>query len=157
MYTLEEIAETYRLAALRVPEVLGAITTDVVVTAAEKARGYIGNDQDDWDPLSERTIDGFRHMNGLWISGKAQLGYSPPDNPLLREGTLRASIEAEVLEPTMGMIGSNELTALWQELGTEGALYPIPPRPFLAKAMQEMVPEAEAWLEEAAVNLLTPW
>ena len=157
MITCGEYAESLRLAQGRVTMVLGAVTTEVVVRAAERARSYIGEDQADWDPLSPRTLTGFRHINGMWIEGKEELGFSPPDNPLLREGTLKASIEAEVITPTMGMIGSENLVALWQELGTPGAEYEIPPRPFLAKGMQETIPEMESLLEEAAVDLLVPW
>lgn len=156
MITCGEYAEFLRVSAARVPEILGEVTSAVVISAAERARGYIGNDQDGWDPLSGATLMGFRHWRGMWIPGKIEEGYSPPENPLLRTGNLRDSIEAEVVEPTLGIIGSAEKTALWQELGTEGADYPIPPRPFLAKGMLETMPEAEALLEAAAVALLVP-
>ena len=156
MITCGEYAAYLRTSSVRVPEMLSEVTSAVVTSAAEKARGYIGHDQPEWDPLSGATLMGFRHWQGVWIPGKIGLGYSPPDNPLLRTGDLRESIEAQVIEPTVGIIGSDQLVALWQELGTEGADYPIPPRPFLAKGMMEVVPEAEALLEAAAVALLTP-
>lgn len=59
---------------------------------------------------------------------RARLGY-PPNEPLLREGDLRASIEHTVAWDA-GYVGSNSKIAVYQELGTSK----IPPRPFLGGA-----------------------
>lgn len=77
-----------------------------------------------WTPLAVSTL-----------ADKGQLGYSPPDNPLLREGDLRDSIGHKV-EMQLGygeiecVIGSNSQVAVWQELGTSK----MPPRSFLGGA-----------------------
>ena len=86
MITLGEAAEWYRQAAGTVEEALGEVVT-ITATAVERAKGYIGNQQDEWALLSNATIEGFRHAYGFWIPGKRELGYSPPDyEPLLRSG-----------------------------------------------------------------------
>jgi phage gpG-like protein len=104
-----------------------------------EAKAEIGIDQDQpigpfpsWDPLSDATLYGFHHAAGFWIPGKVDLGYSPPDNSLLREGDLQDSIEVTVREGE-AEIGSNSDIAIYQELGTPDALYPIPPRSFLGR------------------------
>jgi hypothetical protein len=91
-----------------------------------------------WDHLSSATLEGFLHPVAGWIPGKETLGYAPPDNPLLRTGDMRDSIEhvVHVVSLTGGEahVGSNDDKALWQELGTPNALYPIEPRSFLGGA-----------------------
>ena len=70
-----------------------------------------------WEKLAPSTVeDRVRH------------GYAP-DQPLLREGTLRASIEYTI-KGNQGWVGSNLDIAVFQELGTSR----IPPRPFLELA-----------------------
>lgn len=71
----------------------------------------------DWSPLADSTED-----------EKIRLGY-PVDAPLLRDGTLRDSIEVEYA-PHEAIIGSKMDIAAYQEFGTEK----IPPRPFLGPA-----------------------
>jgi hypothetical protein len=156
MITCLELAEYLRLSAARSQALLSEVVEAVVVSGAEKAKGYIGTQQSGWEALHEGTLEGFRHMNGRWIYGKNDLGYSPPNNDLLREGDMRDSIEGLLTAPLIGEIGSPDKVALWQELGTDGAEYPIPPRPFLSKALVMMIPEANVLLEELAVNLLVP-
>jgi HK97 gp10 family phage protein len=70
-----------------------------------------------WAPLSEFTVE-----------DRIAQGYSP-DEPLLREGTLRDSISNEV-HGLEAAIGSTSEIAVYQELGTDK----IPPRPFLGPA-----------------------
>lgn len=77
-----------------------------------------------WAPLSDYTLYGWG-----WYPGKVDLGYAPPDNPLVREGDLRESIGHEV-DHLDAVIGSPEDNALYQELGTSK----MPPRPFLGPA-----------------------
>lgn len=161
MFTCGEVAEFYRLSALRCEAELSGVVATVVDAAAVLARGYIGHQQSDlfmgWQPLSSATVFGFRHPAAGWIPGKADLGYgSPPDyDPLLREGDLRDSIGSETagLE---GMVGSTSKIGLYQEIGTPGAEYPVPPRPFLAKGLMEATYEAEALAGEVAIGLLVP-
>ena len=86
-----------------------------------------------WEPLSQATLEGFHHPAAGWIPGKVELGYAPPDNPLLRDGWLRESIGSTV-EGHEAAAGSDDEVAVWQELGTPNAMYPIPPRSFLGRA-----------------------
>lgn len=153
MISCGEAAEFFRLSALRSEGLLIGVVEGVVRSASLKAKGFIGHSQAGWEPLSEATLEGFRHHSGRWIEGKRSLGY--PDDPLLRTGQMRDSIEAEV-DGLQGMVYSNDKRALWQELGTEGADYPIPPRPFLAKGLQETLPEAEIRLRDVMMELLVP-
>lgn len=77
-----------------------------------------------WAPLAETTLNGWRGH-----PGKIELGYAPPDNPLLREGDLRDSISYTV-EHLAVSIGSSSDVMLYQEQGTAT----IPPRPVLGPA-----------------------
>ncbi len=109
------------------PKTLIAVHLALEACAAEvekTAKSEIGvyqpavGDFPEWPDLAEATVE-----------DRIAQGYSP-DEPLLREGDLRDSIEHEVgiLE---AVIGSKSLIAMWQELGTEH----IPPRPFLGPAL----------------------
>ena len=156
MITLGEAAEWYRRAADSVEVELGELVVTITATAVERAKGYIGREQDDWAPLSDATIEGFRHAYGFWIPGKRELGYSPPDyEPLLRTGQMRDSIEGAT-DGLTGIVGSADKVMLFQELGTPGARYPIPPRPVLALAMMNSVPDIVEGCGEVAVKVLVP-
>jgi len=127
MITLGEAAAWYRQAADTIEDELGEVVVTVTALAVERAKGYIGHEQDEWAPLSGATIEGFRHEYGFWIPGKRELGYSPPDyEPLLRSGQMRESIEG-VADGLTGIIGSADKVMLYQEMGTPNARYPIPP------------------------------
>jgi len=107
----------------------------------QEAKASIGHYQEAtgpfnaWVPLSGATLDGFVHADGFDIPGKIELGYAAPgeDNPLLRDGTLRDSYKHTV-QGLEAATGSEEENAVWQELGTPNALYPIPPRSILGGA-----------------------
>lgn len=72
---------------------------------------------DAWAPLAESTkADRVRH------------GYTE-DDPLLRSGELRDSIESEVVG-LAAIVGTKSQIGLWQEIGTDR----IPPRPFIGPA-----------------------
>ena len=92
----------------------------------QAARDKIGHYQDasgpfqEWAPLKMTTI-----------AERIRLGYTPND-PLLRDGTLRSSIVREV-HGLEAVIGSKMTIAAYQEFGTSR----IPPRPFLGPAAQE--------------------
>ena len=109
---------------------------------ARKAKEYLGHPQGDdgefpaWKPLSRATEEGFRHKFGFWIPGKVTDLKYPPDTPLLRDGGLGRSIKSDADAHTMH-VGSDDPIALWQELGTPGAIYPIEPRSFIGRAMFE--------------------
>lgn len=71
-----------------------------------------------WSPLAESTV-----------ADRVAKGYSP-DQPLLRDGTMRDSIDKDV-SGLEAVIGSTSDIAVYQELGTDK----IPPRPFLGPAV----------------------
>ena len=73
------------------------------------------------------------------LAEKERLGFSPPDNPLLRTGALRDSISHHV-ETFEAQIGSNSDIAVYQELGTRS----MPPRSFLGATGIEEAPKVVA-------------
>ena len=82
-----------------------------------------------WAPLAESTLEGGFAPSGQRYPGKIELGYAPPDNPLLRDGELRDSIHHSADGNKMA-VGSDLDNAVWQEMGTVN----MPPRSFLAGA-----------------------
>lgn len=111
------------------------------------ARGFIGHERTAWAALAPSTI-----------AEKTKLGYVghiSATDPLLRTGELRDSIEAEV-GPLNVTVGSALDKALWQEMGTVRPTGSIPPRPFLASAMNDTLPVAEKIFGEVMVRTLTP-
>ena len=86
-----------------------------------------------WEPLSDATMDGF-YATGIGdVPGKTELGYVnqiSTQDPLLRTGELYQSIECSS-EGNKAAIGSDMDIAVYQELGTPDARFPIPPRSFL--------------------------
>jgi len=140
--TLDEAAEMMSRSAaaceMKLRETLFAFGELVAKTAKDK----IGNEQDDWPPLSDETID-----------DKEKRGYPTP-SPLLREGTLLDSIVAPALDEIVALtleVGSTDPVAVFQEMGTSR----MPPRPFLSTAMIESLPFVEERLAADAAELLT--
>jgi hypothetical protein len=94
----------------------------------EVAKDLIGTEDHTWAPLADSTIE-----------EKQRLGYVnqvSPTDPLLRTGSLRASIKGSH-EPTglgSGTVdfGSDDPVAAYQEFGTDRG---IPPRPFIGAAL----------------------
>ena len=76
-----------------------------------------------WEELAQSTLDD-KERQGL-----------PTPSPLLRQGQLRASIEAEATGFTLA-VGTNDPIAKWQEHGTSK----MPARPFIGPALIEAVP-----------------
>lgn len=155
----------------RVYAVDRAITHGLTVGArivADEAKHEIGTYQsaagpfDAWPALAESTLEGWRGY-----PGKRELGYAPPDNPLLRTGALRDAIEYSV-EHHEGAVGVPDRmvsadgkmenvgdVAVWQELGTTK----IPARSFLGRAgfvKHEKVAEAVALEVIHAISGIRP-
>ncbi|MCE9565849.1 MAG: hypothetical protein K8U57_27810 [Planctomycetes bacterium] len=92
----------------------------------KRAKEKIGEYQNEegpfiaWAELADSTKD-----------HRASRGF-PEDEPLLRTGAMRDSIQHTVFDH-VAQIGSNSDIAVWQELGTEH----IPPRSFLGGAAAE--------------------
>jgi hypothetical protein len=157
MFTCGEVAEYYRLSVRRCESELSALVETVVTQAAVRARSYIGTKQEEWEPLSTATIFGFRHPAAGWIVGKSDRGFGGPDyEPLSGDtGDLENSISSEV-DGWAGIVGSDSKVGLYQEMGTANAMYPIPPRPFLAKALLESVATFPDLAGDLAIDLLMP-
>lgn len=143
----------------------------IVEKQAKKNIGYYQSDIApfaDWAPLAESTLYGGVNEKGQRFPGKVQLGYSPPDNPLLREGTLRDNITHDVeadIYKSRALIGVKSKVvqpvyshdpvdigdvAMWQEFGTEK----IPPRSFLGAAAVQKETEIVDILAEGATAAL---
>ncbi len=93
------------------------------VIVEKEAKRVIGTYDYGWAPLAEST-KADRTAHGF-----------PEDEPLLRTGEMRDSIEHHVEEEGLGMtvvgiVGTNNPIAKYQELGTAK----IPPRSFLGEA-----------------------
>ncbi|MGI4776957.1 MAG: phage virion morphogenesis protein [Janthinobacterium lividum] len=88
-----------------------------------------------WVNLAESTVD-----------DRLRKGFTP-DDPLLRTGALRKSIETHI-EGNEASIGSRSDIALYQEQGTST----IPPRPFLGPAAHHL---KSTFAPEAALTLVT--
>ena len=138
---LGKAVQGVRPALLKDMTKLGEIQTELA------KREIIGHEVAAWQPLADATI-----------AEKQRLGFTghvSGSDPLLRTGTLRDSIEFEI-EPNAVAIslvlGSHDKVALFQELGTAT----IPPRPFLATATLQSLPEAAEILGRTAADLLTP-
>lgn len=103
------------------------------------AKAVIGTYERGWPPLKEATQ-----------AQRVRLGFTPND-PLLRAGELRDSISSEV-EPGHGVVGSDSMIAVYQELGTSRG---IPPRSFLlSTAILDEDKVAEMVTEALLVGLL---
>lgn len=88
-----------------------------------------------WAPLAESTK-----------AERVASGFTP-DDPLLRSGSLRDSVEHQVSH-LEAIIGSPDERMAWQELGTDK----IPPRPVLGPAAVESRREIERIVAGAAVS-----
>jgi hypothetical protein len=96
-----------------------AIVKDIEETAKEEIGVYqpaVGPFEA-WAPLAESTK-----------SDRVRSGYTE-DDPLLRSGELKDSIESEVIG-LAAIVGTKSQIGLWQEVGTDR----IPPRPFIGTA-----------------------
>lgn len=127
---------------------LHAALTRAAVAIEREAKREIGHYQPArgpfvaWAPLKPRTV-----------REKAHLGYSPPDNPLLRKGKLRAGIDhaVKVIAPGALMeaeIGANGVVPVVQSLGY--APHNLPARDFLGHAAVKKEAEVVEAVGEAA-------
>lgn len=109
----------------------------------KEAKRVIGTYDYDWPQLADATQ-----------TDRANKGF-PPNEPLLRTGELRDSIEHTVhAEDGEADIGSDSDIAVYQELGTAGGGWggPIPPRPFLAGAAAHKTDEVVEEMGKALVE-----
>ena len=148
--TLRQLAAIFDTHARQMParEIAGLRAAATIV--AEAADGYIGEYQPAagpfpaWKPLSQATLHGGVSPSGHKFKGKIDLGFAPPDRPLLRTGFMRDTIESSV-GPGKMVVGSDDEVAFWQELGTRY----MPARSFIGRAMFEKQGAAVAAVMEA--------
>lgn len=120
---LEQFAMEMSSASASIATGLEAGFRVIVKEIEETAKEEIGVYQpaygpfDAWAPLAESTK-----------ADRVRRGYSE-DEPLLRSGELRDSIESEVTG-LAAIVGTKSEIGSWQEVGTEN----IPPRPFIGPA-----------------------
>jgi hypothetical protein len=145
-FTLAEFAAHLEGLAAGMKAVEATILEEAGKTIEALAKAKIGEYQEaagpfaTWEPLSENTLYCGVDEEGHRYPGKVELGYAPPDNPLLRTGEMRDSIEHQVIGNEVH-VGSNSDVAVDQELGTTK----IPPRRLLGGAAFEQAPKiAEA-------------
>lgn len=123
-----------RKAAIPIEQRRGA--NDAGIMLVHEAQAKIGEYQEaagpfpQWAPLSENTLTGGVTEDGHHYPGKIELGFAPPDNPLLRTGQMRGSIEHIASEHEV-VIGSHDPVARLQEFGTDR----IPARSFIGSTM----------------------
>jgi phage gpG-like protein len=117
---LEQFARELSSASASIATGLEVSFRVIVKEIEETAKEEIGVYQpaygpfDAWAPLAESTK-----------ADRVRRGYSE-DEPLLRSGELRDSIQSEVMG-LAAIVGTKSDIGLWQEVGTEH----IPPRPFI--------------------------
>jgi hypothetical protein len=149
-HTLTSMAAHLAGLAAHIRHLEEELLTEACEIIAEEARRVVGTYDYNWPQLAQSTQD-----------QRTRLGF-PPNEPLLRTGELRDSIQWQVGGPgdvrVHGYVGSDNPKAMWNFLGTPA----IPARdPILgaAMAMQQRIEHAlgqraEAWL--AGVTVTAP-
>lgn len=116
----------YKTGASKREEIIEKSLFEMSEFIKEKAQEKFGHYQTGWDQLADATQ-----------KERERKGYLP-NEPLLRDGTLRDSIETTV-EGKQAFVGSKNEVMVWQEKGTSrtGWGRGIPPRPvFLLTQIQ---------------------
>jgi hypothetical protein len=114
-----EIAQSSAAIAIGLESQFKLIVKDIEETAKEELGVYqpaVGS-FNAWAPLAESTM-----------AGRVLAGYLA-NEPLLRSGELRDTIESEIVG-LAAIVGTKSEIGLWQEVGTDR----IPPRPFIGPA-----------------------
>ncbi len=143
VFSLFDIAAEFEVMSLAIVEEQQESLEKSAKVVEDRAKEIIGHYQADTGPF-----DQWRPLAADTLAEKERLGYAPPDNPLLRTGEMRDSIEHTV-EARRALVGSNNDIAVYQELGTHGPNpgpdgYHVPPRSFLgAAAFQKEAEVAE--------------
>src|SRR5262245_15225857 len=109
----------------------------------KRAKAKLGEYQDEAGPFV-----GWADLADATKADRVSQGF-PEDEPLLRTGAMRDSIEHTVADGE-AQVGSNSDIAVYQELGTER----IPPRSFLGGAAAESVDAIIGIVGDHAVTAL---
>lgn len=123
MMDLEQLGRELSFASTSIATELEVGFHIIVKEIEEAAKDEIGFYQpavgpfEAWAPLAESTK-----------ADRVRQGYTE-DDPLLRSGELKESIESEVIG-LAAIVGTKSEIGFWQEIGTEN----IPPRPFIGPA-----------------------
>lgn len=145
MPTFNNMEEFFALLPSAIDRALAKAANDVAIEVQIKAQDKLGTYQQGWEELAESTQQ-----------DRASRGYSS-DEPLLRGGTLRVSIDRDA-SPIPGghraTVGSNAPQARVQELGGQAGHAYIPPRPYLAPAVVELEDEIQKTVAEYIVKEL---
>ena len=123
MMTCAEFARKLQWASVRAKNEIDIPTEEYMVVVEEAAKTVIGTYEYGWPQLAASTQ-----------ADRTAKGY-PPNEPLLRTGQMRDSIahlSALSVAGADGLVYSDDIIALWQELGTSRG---IPPRSFLFKSL----------------------
>jgi hypothetical protein len=143
MMTFAELALMLERSAAELPALLLAEHEHNALTIAAEAAEYIGHELPEWPPLAPSTVE-----------QKQRLGYVgriSATDPLLRTGEMERSIEGRA-DADGFVIGSSSKIALYQEMGTSR----IPPRPFMALAMQRNIEHLAERYDRLGVRILVP-
>ena len=111
-----------------------AIVAEACAMVCKEARESLGHYQDGWPALQPETIA--RKMMG--------------DSPLLETGQLRASIQWNS-EGNEGYVGSDDMNAVYHELGTSRG---VPARPFLGPAAIKMEDQIHKMAAKAVLAVI---
>jgi hypothetical protein len=122
LHTLMETAARLTAIAAAMPMAEHAALETACQMVETEARRVIGTYEYGWTQLAQSTQE-----------QRSKAGFAA-NKPLLRTGEMRDSIQHQVVGH-VGHVGSNNMKAVWQELGTSRG---IPPRSFLmGAAMRE--------------------
>jgi hypothetical protein len=133
-FTLLSFAAHLDMMASRINDLDRGIVEKACELVCNEAKRVIGVGYPDWPPLKPETL--------------ARKFYN---TPLLETGAMRDSIGWTVSsDGREGCVGSDDVKALWHELGTSR----IPPRSFLREAAQRMEPKIHKLAARAVVAYL---
>lgn len=120
---LEQFGREMSFASTRIATELELDFRVIVKEIEETAKEEIGVYQPAYGPF-----DAWALLAESTKADRVRQGYSE-DEPLLRSGELRESIQSEVVG-LAAILGTKSEIGFWQEVGTEH----IPPRPFIGPA-----------------------
>lgn len=139
---LDQLAAYLESIANRVPAAMGAALAEVGQQVADAARDKIGHYQGEHGPFAA-----WHELADSTKQDRVRKGYAE-NEPLLRDGTLRASIAHTVGEGVVS-VGSPLEIAKYQEIGTDH----IPPRSFLGGALVEHEQDSVERVTNAVTSL----
>lgn len=126
-------------------EVVHEALTETAIFLQKKVKEKFGEYQSGWEELTAATQE-----------DRVRKGYSPND-PLLRSGELRDSVERNVSN-TSASVGTNNPIMIYQEKGTTRTGWSgakgIPPRPVFLITHQENGAEAVSIFAETLLQLI---